>query len=227
MLKATNITKNYGDLTVLKDVCIEIQYGEFVCLLGHSGAGKSTLLHILGTLDEPSSGSIFFHGEEISKWNENQKSRFRNESIGFVFQFHHLLEEFEAIENVAIPAMIKGLSLKQAMEEAEKILVRVGLKERLHHLPSQLSGGEQQRVAVARALINKPQIILADEPTGNLDAYHTDELFRLFLELNQEYQIAFLIASHNLKLPEIAHRTIQIDKGKIVEPFGLVSLDKS
>ncbi len=217
MLKAENITKKYGDLTVLNDVSLEVQKAEMVCLLGYSGAGKSTLLHILGTLDEPNSGSIFFHQQTVHQWNENQKSQYRNESLGFVFQFHHLLEEFQAIENVAIPAMIKGIPQKQAFEEAKKILIRVGLKERLHHLPSQLSGGEQQRVAVARALINKPEIILADEPTGNLDSYHTDELFNLFLELNQEYQIAFLIATHNLKLPELAHRTLKIQKGKIVE----------
>ncbi len=217
MLKAENIIKKYGDLTVLEDVSLEVQQAELVCLLGYSGAGKSTLLHILGTLDEPNSGSIFFHQQAVHQWNENQKSQYRNESLGFVFQFHHLLEEFQAIENVAIPSMIKGVPQKQAFEEAEKILIRVGLKERLHHLPSQLSGGEQQRVAVARALINKPQIILADEPTGNLDSYHTDELFNLFLELNQEYQIAFLIATHNLKLPELAHRTLKIQKGKIIE----------
>jgi lipoprotein-releasing system ATP-binding protein len=216
MLRAENINKKYGDLTVLENVNLEVKKGELICLLGHSGAGKSTLLHILGTLDEPNSGHIYFFDQKVNLWNENQKSKFRNESIGFVFQFHHLLEEFQAIENVAIPAMVKGLKPKQAMEEAEKILIRVGLKERLYHLPSQLSGGEQQRVAVARALINKPEIILADEPTGNLDAYHTDELFQLFLELNQEYQIAFLIATHNLKLPELAHKTIRIEKGRIL-----------
>ncbi len=216
MLRAENIVKKYGDLVVLKGVSLKILSGEFVCLVGFSGAGKSTLLHILGTLDEPTSGSIFFHNQPINQWSENQKSKFRNENIGFVFQFHHLLDEFSAIENVAIPAMIKGLTQKQATEEAEKILIRVGLKDRLHHLPSQLSGGEQQRVAVARALINKPQMILADEPTGNLDAYHTDELFQLFLELNQEYQIAFLIATHNLKFTELAHRILRIDKGKLV-----------
>ncbi|GIV43346.1 MAG: lipoprotein-releasing system ATP-binding protein LolD [Bacteroidia bacterium] len=217
MLKAKNIIKKYGELVVLDDVSLEIKEGELVCLLGYSGAGKSTLLHILGTLDEANSGSIFFNEQAVHEWNENQKSQFRNESIGFVFQFHHLLEEFKAIENVAIPRMIKGVPQKQALEEAENMLIRVGLKERLHHLPSQLSGGEQQRVAVARALINKPQLILADEPTGNLDAYHTDELFQLFLELNQEYHIAFLIATHNLKLPELAHRTLKIQKGKIIE----------
>jgi lipoprotein-releasing system ATP-binding protein len=216
MLRAENINKKYGDLTVLENVNLEFKKGELICLLGHSGAGKSTLLHILGTLDEPNSGHIYFFDQKVNLWNENQKSKFRNENIGFVFQFHHLLEEFQAIENVAIPAMVKGLKPKQAMEEAEKILIRVGLKERLYHLPSQLSGGEQQRVAVARALINKPEIILADEPTGNLDAYHTDELFQLFLELNQEYQIAFLIATHNLKLPELAHKTIRIEKGRIL-----------
>jgi len=216
MLRAENINKKYGDLTVLENVNLEVKKGELICLLGHSGAGKSTLLHILGTLDEPNSGHIYFFDQKVNLWNENQKSKFRNENIGFVFQFHHLLEEFQAIENVAIPAMVKGLKPKQAMEEAEKILIRVGLKERLYHLPSQLSGGEQQRVAVARALINKPEIILADEPTGNLDAYHTDELFQLFLELNQEYQIAFLIATHNLKLPELAHKTIRIEKGRIL-----------
>lgn len=217
MLKAESLVKKYGELTVLDHINLEVQKGELVCLLGYSGAGKSTLLHILGTLDEPTSGNIFFHNQPIHQWKENQKARFRNESIGFVFQFHHLLEEFTAIENVAIPAMILGINQKQAFEEAEKILVRVGLKERLHHLPSQLSGGEQQRVAVARALINKPEIILADEPTGNLDAYHTDALFQLFVELNQEFQIAFLIATHNLKLPELAHRTLRIEKGKILD----------
>ncbi len=215
MLKAENLVKKYGELVVLQGVSLEIKQGELACLLGFSGAGKSTLLHILGTLDEPDAGTIFFNGQPVNRWNENQKSKFRNENIGFVFQFHHLLEEFQAVENVAIPAMVKGLSPKQALEEAEKILVRVGLKERLHHLPSQLSGGEQQRVAVARALINKPQLILADEPTGNLDSYHTEELFHLFLELNQEFHIAFFIATHNLKLPDLAHRTLRIEKGKI------------
>lgn len=216
ILKAENIIKKYGDLVVLNEISLEIHKGEVICLLGHSGAGKSTLLHILGTLDEATSGSLYFYEKPIHQWNENQKSQFRNEKIGFVFQFHHLLDEFHALENVAIPAMIKGLNPKQAFEEAEKILVRVGLKERLFHLPSQLSGGEQQRVAVARALINKPEIIIADEPTGNLDSYHTDELFQLFLELNQEYQIAFLVATHNLKFPALAHRTLKIEKGRLI-----------
>lgn len=213
MLQAIHIQKRYGSVQVLNDITLTIHSGELIALLGSSGAGKSTLLHILGTLDNPSEGQLLYHNEDIAHWSEAQKAHFRNERLGFVFQFHHLLEEFSALENVAIPALIKGLSKKQAYEQASEMLEVVGLADRMKHLPSELSGGEQQRVAVARAIINKPQLILADEPTGNLDPTNTENLFQLFQKLNHQYGTAFLIATHNYALKSIAHKVFTLKNG--------------
>ncbi|GAB4430942.1 MAG: ABC transporter ATP-binding protein [Bacteroidia bacterium] len=213
ILRATDIRKSYGELAVLKGVSIQLEAGEVVALVGTSGAGKSTLLQVLGTLDEADSGVIHFGTHNVTTMNERQRATFRNRSLGFVFQFHHLLPEFSALENVCMPGWIAGESRILVMDRARELLNRLGLGSRFEHKPSQLSGGEQQRVAVARALINSPQLILADEPTGNLDTRNSEELFQLIFDLAASTGVAFLIATHNPDLAAQAHRICHIKDG--------------
>jgi lipoprotein-releasing system ATP-binding protein len=215
MLQATNIVKNYGALQVLKGVDIQVSAGEMVSIVGSSGAGKSTLLHILGTLDTADEGQISLHGQAIHLLSGKALAAFRNRHIGFVFQFHHLLPEFTALENVCIPGWIAGTSKKDVQQRAAQLLEQLGLKDRLQHKPQQLSGGEQQRVAVARALINKPSIIMADEPTGNLDSTRAEELHELFMQLRSEYQLSFLIVTHNELLAKMSDRVLHMKDGKM------------
>ncbi len=222
MIKARNIHKFYGDLEVLKGVDIHIKMGEVVSIVGESGAGKSTLLQILGTLDQPSHSNKF--GTEISiaqesfiNMNDKQLSKFRNQNIGFVFQFHQLLPEFTALENVLLPTKIAGANEKEAVEKAYALFEDLKIEQRLHHKPNQLSGGEAQRVAVARALINSPKIIFADEPTGNLDSKNADDLHRLFFDLRDKYNQTFVIVTHNPNLAEITDRKLVMKDGLIIE----------
>lgn len=216
MLKAVNIHKRYGQLHVLKGVELEINKGEIVSIVGSSGAGKSTLLHILGTLDSPDSGNIFLNNEPLHNLKGKKLAAFRNKHIGFVFQFHHLLPEFTALENVCIPGWIAGRNKKQVENEAEQLLNLLGLSQRLENKPQALSGGEQQRVAVARALINKPQIVFADEPTGNLDSKNAKELHDLFVRLRNEMQQTFLIVTHNEELAAMSDRELYMKDGRII-----------
>lgn len=213
MLEAKNIHKSYGKVNVLKGVSIKLTEGEIVSLIGASGAGKSTLLQVLGTLDHPDQGDILFEGKSIHQLPEKQQARFRNESLGFIFQFHHLLPEFTALENVCMPGWIGKKSRSEVEKRGKDLLDRLGLSHRLEHKPSQLSGGEQQRVSVARALINQPRLILADEPTGNLDTQNSQELYDLLFNLTRETGVAFLVATHNLALAERADRTLKIQDG--------------
>ena len=217
MLKAYSICKSYGQLKILKGVDLEVKKGEIVSIVGASGAGKSSLLNILGTLDKPDSGSVFVGNTDLSKLNSKELSIFRNRRIGFVFQFHHLLVEFSAIENVCIPALIAGDSRSAAERKAFKLLDRLGLSERIHHKPGQLSGGEQQRVAVARALINEPALIFADEPSGNLDSVNANQLHNLFSELRDELGQTFVIVTHNEHLAELSDRKVLMKDGLIVQ----------
>ncbi len=217
MLTATNIKKNYGALPVLKGVNLEINKAEIVSIVGSSGAGKSTLLHILGTLDNADSGSVILEGQQIEALSGKKLAAFRNRYIGFVFQFHHLLPEFTALENVCIPGWIAGKKKKETAEKATRLLTTLGLSARLQNKPQQLSGGEQQRVAVARALINSPSIIMADEPTGNLDSANAKELHKLFIDLRNEFQQTFLIVTHNIELAEMSDRTLQMKDGRMVD----------
>ncbi len=216
MLKAVNITRKYGQLEVLKGVDIEISRGEMVSIVGSSGAGKSTLLHILGTLDKADSGSIWLNEQQVDLLKGEKLSAFRNRHIGFVFQFHHLLPEFSAIENVCIPGWIAGTPKKNVEKRAAELLDLLGLSDRMEHKPNQLSGGEQQRVAVARALINQPDIIFADEPTGNLDSTNARELHSLFGTLRQQFQQTFLIVTHNEELAGLSDRVLHMKDGRIV-----------
>ncbi len=214
MLVAKNIIKNYDSLQVLKSVSVTIQKGELVCITGSSGAGKSTLLHILGTLDKPDSGEVFINNQPIQNLSGKKLAAFRNKHIGFVFQFHHLLPEFSAIENVCIPGWIAGRKKNELNAAAKLILKRLGLEDRIENKPNQLSGGEQQRVAVARALINNPDIIFADEPTGNLDSQHARELHKLFVELSEEFNQTFVIVTHNEELASLSKRVLKMKDGK-------------
>jgi lipoprotein-releasing system ATP-binding protein len=217
MLKATNITRNYNDLSVLKGVDIFVNKGEIVSIVGSSGAGKSTLLHILGSLDKANSGEIWINNERIDTLNEKELAKFRNKHIGFVFQFHHLLPEFTALENVCIPGWIAGTPKNELEARALELLKILGLEDRASHKPSELSGGEQQRVAVARALINNPDIVFADEPTGNLDSKHAQELHELFLHLQKTMGQTFLIVTHNEALAKMSDRVVHMKDGYIVE----------
>jgi lipoprotein-releasing system ATP-binding protein len=216
MLTATNIVKNYGILPVLKGVDIQIKKGEIVSIVGSSGAGKSTLLHILGTLDKADEGSVSLDGQRIEELSGRKLSAFRNKNIGFVFQFHHLLPEFTALENVCIPGWIAGRKKKEIIERATQLLTTLGLSARLESKPQQLSGGEQQRVAVARALINNPLIIMADEPTGNLDSANAKELHQLFIDLRNQFNQTFLIVTHNEELAQMSDRILQMKDGRII-----------
>jgi lipoprotein-releasing system ATP-binding protein len=218
MLKATNITRNYNDLQVLKGVDIIVNKGEIVSIVGSSGAGKSTLLHILGSLDKANSGEIWINNERIDTLKEKELAKFRNQHIGFVFQFHHLLPEFTALENVCIPGWIAGTHKNDLEKRALELLTILGLQDRATHKPSELSGGEQQRVAVARALINNPDIVFADEPTGNLDSKHAQELHELFLHLQKTMGQTFLIVTHNEALAKMSDRLVHMKDGQIVEP---------
>ena len=216
MLVAKNIHKNYESIQVLRGVDIGVQQGEMVSIIGASGAGKSTLLHILGTLDKPDNGEIFINNEPTHLLSGKALASFRNKHIGFVFQFHHLLPEFSAIENVCIPGWIAGKKKNELINDATILLERLGLKNRGENKPNQLSGGEQQRVAVARALINKPKIIFADEPTGNLDSYHAKELHKLFVELSEEFKQTFVIVTHNEELASLSKRVLKMKDGLFV-----------
>jgi lipoprotein-releasing system ATP-binding protein len=216
MLKAEHITKKYGSLQVLKGVDVSITRGEIVSIIGSSGAGKSTLLHILGTLDTSDSGSIWLNGEQIDRLQDKKLAAFRNRHIGFVFQFHHLLPEFSALENVCIPAWIAGKKKKDTTARAQELLEVLGLAGRIDNKPQQLSGGEQQRVAVARALINNPDIVFADEPTGNLDSQNARELHELFVRLRNEFRQTFLIVTHNEELAGMSDRTLHMKDGIII-----------
>ena len=222
MIKASNIHKSYGDLEVLKGVDIHIKTGEVVSIVGESGAGKSTLLQILGTLDTPSTPKnynteIMLNDESFINMTDKQISKFRNQNIGFVFQFHQLLPEFTALENVLLPTKIAGTNEKEALDKAYHLFEDLKIAERIHHKPNQLSGGEAQRVAVARALINSPKIIYADEPTGNLDSKNADDLHRLFFDLRDKYNQTFVIVTHNPQLAEITDRKLVMKDGLIIE----------
>ena len=216
MLSSKGLTKSYDSLQILKGIDLEISKGEIVSIVGSSGAGKTTLLQILGTLDRPDKGVFSIDGTEPFLLSSKKISEFRNSNIGFIFQFHQLLPEFTAIENVCLPALIKGVNMVDAKKEAIKILGILGLSERAEHKPSQLSGGEQQRVAVARSLINNPKIIFADEPSGNLDTQNSKELHQLFFDLRQEFNQTFVIVTHNETLANMADRKLVMADGNLL-----------
>ncbi|MFA6275365.1 MAG: ABC transporter ATP-binding protein [Pedobacter sp.] len=216
MLKATGIKKAYGNLPILKGVDFEVAKGEIVSIIGASGAGKSTLLHILGSLDKPDEGTVELKGTKISKLSGELLSVFRNQNIGFIFQFHHLLPEFTALENICIPAFIAKKSKREAEKKAYELLALLGLSERANHKPNQLSGGEQQRIAVARALVNNPAIILADEPSGNLDSANANALHQLFINLRDNFEQTFVIVTHNEDLAKISDRVVTMKDGFII-----------
>ncbi len=214
MIEVRDVHKSYGQLEVLKGVDLEIKKGEIVSIVGRSGAGKSTLLHIMGTLDGPDSGKLTINGEKIEAIQGKKLAKFRNANIGFVFQFHHLLPEFSAVENVCIPGFIKGSKEPEVKKRAKELLDYLGLGDRLEHKPTQLSGGEQQRVAMARALINNPAVILADEPTGNLDSTTSQEMHKLLFKLREDFEQTFVIVTHNEELASMSDRTLHMVDGK-------------
>ena len=217
MIEITNLTKRFGKLEVLKGVSLKVNRGEVISIVGPSGAGKTTLLQLIGTLDKPSGGSICFNGEDITRMNSKRLAAFRNKHIGFVFQFHQLLPEFTALENIIIPVLIAGRSRSEAEKEAMELLGIMGLQERAQHKPSEMSGGENQRVAVARALINRPDVILADEPSGSLDSKNKEELHKLFFDLRDKFGQTFIIVTHDEKLASFTDRTIQMVDGCVKE----------
>lgn len=216
MIKGINIHKSYDNLHVLKGVNLNVDKGEVVSIVGKSGAGKSTLLHILGTLDNSDSGQLLINNTDVSAMKPKELAQFRNQQIGFVFQFHHLLPEFTAVENVCIPAFIQNASEKEAKARAKELLTYLGLGQRLTHKPNELSGGEQQRVAVARALMNKPAIVFADEPSGNLDSKSSEELHQLLFQLRDDFEQTFVIVTHNNSLAKMSDRTLVIEDGVII-----------
>lgn len=220
IIEVSDIRKTYSvgksELQVLKGIDFTVNEGEIIAIIGASGAGKSTLLHIVGTLDKPTGGRVLFDGTDVFAFNDEKIARFRSLQIGFVFQFHHLLPEFTAVENVAMPALIAGEKLSKIRGRAMNLLTEVGLADRAEHRPSELSGGEQQRVAVARALVNSPKVILADEPSGNLDSVNAESLHRLLMDLCRNHMTTFLIATHNDHLTGLAHRVLKIQDGILV-----------
>ena len=217
MIRIENLTKKFGELQVLKGVSLEVKRGEVISIVGPSGAGKTTLLQLIGTLDKPTAGKIFFDNEELSRMNSKRLATFRNKHIGFVFQFHQLLPEFTALENITIPALIAGRDRKEAEKEAMELLKILKLEERADHKPAEMSGGENQRIAVARALINKPDVILADEPSGSLDSKNKEELHKLFFELRDKFGQTFIIVTHDETLASLTDRTIRMVDGTIEE----------
>ncbi len=221
VLKATDIHKKFGAVEVLRGVDVAIEQGEIVSIVGSSGAGKSTLLHILGTLDKPDAGQVFIKGTDVTSLPAAKLANFRNTHIGFVFQFHHLLPEFSALENVCIPGWIAGTKKSGVKERAVELLGLLGLQSRMDHKPGTLSGGEQQRVAVARALINAPDVVFADEPTGNLDSGNAKELHQLFFDLRKSFKQTFLIVTHNEELAQLSDRIISMKDGKVQTPSPL------
>jgi len=216
LVKATGLEKSYGSLKVLKGIDLEIASSEIVSIVGASGAGKSTLLHLIGTLDQPDAGRILLNGQEIQTLRGDRLAEFRNRHIGFIFQFHQLLPEFTALENTAMPALIRGLKKDEAEDKAMELMKLMGISERASHKPSELSGGEQQRVAISRALINDPELILADEPSGNLDSANATSLHHLFFELRERLKKTFIIVTHNDELAAMADRKLTMKDGKIV-----------
>lgn len=216
MISIEHLNKSYGSLHVLRDISLTIAQAEIVSVVGASGAGKTTLLQLLGTLDRPDSGRILYDSTDVTKLGEKALAAFRNKNIGFVFQFHNLLPEFTAIENVCMPALIAGKSMEDAKSEAHKLLQFLNVESRAEHKPAQLSGGEQQRFAVARALINRPAVVLADEPSGNLDTRHAEELHDLFFQLRDQFQQTFVIVTHNTALAQKSDRQIMLQDGQVV-----------
>ena len=217
MIEVKNIHKSFGKLEVLKGIDLSVSRGEVVSIVGASGAGKSTLLHIIGTIDKANKGEVFFDGKNILSLKEKELAEFRNKKIGFVFQFHHLLPEFDALENICIPAFIAGESKSKTEKRAKELLGFMGLSDRIHHKPGELSGGEQQRVAIARALMNNPMVILADEPSGNLDSKASEALHKLFFDLRNDFGQTFVIVTHNKELAQMTDRTLTIMDGIINE----------
>lgn len=225
MIEIRNITKSYGPLTVLHDVSLSIPEGEILAIVGPSGAGKTTLLQIAGTLDRPDSGSVSLDGVDLFSLKDKKLSEYRNRHIGFVFQFHQLLPEFSALENVAMPAFIAGRKRKDALQEAERLLRDLGLGDRLSHRPSELSGGEKQRTAIARALVNRPRVVFADEPTGSLDSHNRREIQDVILRLRQETGQTFVVVTHDREMASIADRVVEMADGRIVAGIASDSLE--
>jgi len=216
ILKTENIYKSFGPLNVLKGVNLEVKRGEILAIIGKSGSGKSTLLHICGTLDRPDSGTLIIDSKDLYKISASKIAYFRNRHIGFVFQFHHLLNEFTALENILIPTMIAKTNQKEARSRASELMKILQIDGRMHHKPNQLSGGEQQRVAIARALINRPDLILADEPTGNLDSQSSSELHRLIFSLRDQFNLTFIIVTHNADLAQMSDRSLTMKDGLLI-----------